>query len=72
MKNPYWLITTPESKYGIGTVSFDDAISSERAVEVYLESQDEYTRTMLSIHELSATLVTLTYENGQPVVTPVK
>lgn len=71
-KNPYWLIREPGKTSGIGTVAFDEATRSDVAVYVFRQNQDEYTRLMLSDTDLEAVLVTLTYNDGQPVVTQAR
>jgi hypothetical protein len=66
MKNPYWLIKEIDGKYGIGTVGLDDAITESYAIEMFRASNP----IAQGLH-LTATLVTLRYEDGQPIVEPV-
>lgn len=77
-ENPYWLIKTPDTNHGIGTVELDEAITSQRALEVFKEREEHTIKVFgMDASSLSATLVTLRYEedeNGivQPIVEPVQ
>lgn len=75
---PYWLIHEPDKTHGVGTVSLDNAITSERAIEVWREEtgktweRDATMSQWARDAEMKARLVVLSYdENRQPIVTDV-
>lgn len=65
---PYWLVRTPGKTAGVGTATLDDAITSDKAIEVVRERYKEFG----DLGDLEAVLVTLSYEDGQPIVEEVK
>ena len=68
MQNPYWLIREVGISHGLGTVSFDDAVTAEKAIEVWRENNVDGAELfdLFSI-EVEAVVATLTYdENNMP------
>jgi len=72
MENPYWLLRTPGRTIGFATVSWDDAQTSERAIEAWKAREEPQMLSLMAGMEVNAVLVTLEYIDGQPVVTEVK
>ena len=68
---PYWLLRTPGKTIGFATVSWNDAQTSERAIEVW-KAHEPKMLALLAGMEINAVLVSLDYIDGQPVVTEVR
>lgn len=68
---PYWLIREPGKTVGFGTVEFDGDTDPEAALARYWATLEPVMREFLFGLEAEAELVTLTYINGDPVVSPV-
>jgi hypothetical protein len=71
---PYWLIREPGKTVGFGTVEFDGDTDPEAAIARFwqkMEQDDPKMREYLFAVQAEAELVTLTYINGDPVVSPV-
>lgn len=72
---PYWLIREPGRKHGFGTVPFNGDTDPQAALTRYWETLEPVMRDFMHSLEhdpgVTATLVTLAYVNGQPIVSPV-